>query len=310
MGMAHTADTNTLTHLIRNYTIDNAKADGYVLGASATIGDAAIVHAMGQMRRGVVVKIGRKNIHVAYTTRNAVDEAARYGGDVRTYVKAAPMGEVWIAATDTPAPAATTPATDLIDLIKNFSIHQALTDGFVLGAPAQIGDTALINAVIYGLNQLRRGKVVSVDGDDIRVAYATRAIVDSPTGYSTETKVHTASAPRDQVWIKPSDTSKVADAIVDAFAQVKIRRLSAEEDAVWSDSDSHARYIGMIGTARCWRINSRAVCASVVSTDIPGWGHAVAEMLDQACDTADVAGVTHATGVITELAPNLYRLTW
>jgi len=66
----------------------------------------------------------------------------------------------------------------------------------------------------------------------------------------------------------------------------------------------------MIGTARCWKINSRAVCASVISSDIPGWGHAVAEMLDQACDTADVAGVTHATGVITELAPNLYRLTW
>jgi hypothetical protein len=50
-----------------------------VIGELA-VGQVAYVAAMGSMRRGVIVKIGRTKVHVAFTTQGALDEADRYRG--------------------------------------------------------------------------------------------------------------------------------------------------------------------------------------------------------------------------------------
>jgi hypothetical protein len=39
------------------------------------VGDTAWIHSRGQYRRGIVTKVGTKNVTVRYTTAGAVDEA-------------------------------------------------------------------------------------------------------------------------------------------------------------------------------------------------------------------------------------------
>lgn len=42
------------------------------------VGQVAYVHALGQMRRGVITKLGRTKVHVTFTTQGAIDHQARY----------------------------------------------------------------------------------------------------------------------------------------------------------------------------------------------------------------------------------------
>jgi hypothetical protein len=61
---------------------DQVVAAGYVFGAeSARVGDAAVLYSRGAFRAGVILKIGRVNVTVVYTTETAIREAAdpRYG---------------------------------------------------------------------------------------------------------------------------------------------------------------------------------------------------------------------------------------
>jgi hypothetical protein len=57
-------------------------AGGYVFGAQAArVGDAAVVYSRAAYRAGIVIKVGRLNVTVVYTTETALPQAAdpRYG---------------------------------------------------------------------------------------------------------------------------------------------------------------------------------------------------------------------------------------
>lgn len=102
----------------RNYSLSNgATADLIALIGTATtegltsvsdpaelaVGDIAYVHAMGDLRRGVVTKLTKTKIHVTFTTRASADEAVRYNHAVRIQTTAAAVVYVKKAPA-TPAP--------------------------------------------------------------------------------------------------------------------------------------------------------------------------------------------------------------
>lgn len=45
------------------------------------VGQVAYVSAMGEMRRGVITKLGRTKVHVTFTTQGAIDHQTRYRAD-------------------------------------------------------------------------------------------------------------------------------------------------------------------------------------------------------------------------------------
>lgn len=70
------------------------------------VGQIVHVWAMGaRLRRGVVTKLGRTKVTVAFTTRGAVDEAVRYGTTVRVANTPVQLSQVWIEAAPVPATA-------------------------------------------------------------------------------------------------------------------------------------------------------------------------------------------------------------
>lgn len=80
-------------------------------------GDTAYVYSHGDMRRGVVTKIGRTRISVAYTTAGALNESRRYH-PTHTMVTdiAVTMDNVKVRTAEQPAPAAVeAPAADVVD---------------------------------------------------------------------------------------------------------------------------------------------------------------------------------------------------
>lgn len=90
---------------------DDVEEAGFVFGAkTAAVGDEAVIYSRGRFRAGIVVKVGRVNLTVAYTTATSVRDAAdrRYGWTepVRT-TKAAKFADVAVrpARSADPAPA-------------------------------------------------------------------------------------------------------------------------------------------------------------------------------------------------------------
>lgn len=142
------------TDEIRNYPLSNGEtADLAALVDNAAnaldlnqvtrdevkIGDAAYVDAMGGTRRGVVVKVTKTKIHVAFTTQGAIDESARSAGygagytrGIRVqitvadmvYVKAA-LAPVAAVAVETPVPLST--ETELAQTVIEADHSEALT---------------------------------------------------------------------------------------------------------------------------------------------------------------------------------------
>lgn len=68
------------------------------------VGQVAYVDAMGEMRRGVIVKIGRTKVHVAFTTQGAIDHQARYQSNtgIRVQTTAASVGSILVAPLSVP----------------------------------------------------------------------------------------------------------------------------------------------------------------------------------------------------------------
>ena len=77
------------------------------------VGQVAYVYAMGRQRRGVVVKITKTKIHVAFTTQGALDDALRHGQTIRVQTTAANPDLTRIA----PAPAAA-PAAEVVEVVE------------------------------------------------------------------------------------------------------------------------------------------------------------------------------------------------
>lgn len=88
-----------LVRVVASYArTDDVEAAGFVFGAkTAAVGDEAVIYSRGRFRAGIVVKVGRVNLTVVYTTATSVRDAAdrRYGWTepVRT-TKAAKFADV------------------------------------------------------------------------------------------------------------------------------------------------------------------------------------------------------------------------
>lgn len=105
---------------IRNYQLMNGTTVDLValIGTTApadwrtpvmeelAVGQVAYVAAMGEMRRGVITKLGRTKVHVTFTTQGAIDHQARYSSNagirVQTTVDAA--SAIRVAPLSVPAP--------------------------------------------------------------------------------------------------------------------------------------------------------------------------------------------------------------
>lgn len=133
IGNGETADlialidvANTAFHLVRA-TRDDVK-----------IGDSAYVDAMGNTRRGVVVKLTKTKVYVAFTTQGAVDEddrsrtygASYYTRGIRVQTTAANvvMIEPPAAEPETPAEAEEFTLAEREDLAQDFQASGALDD--------------------------------------------------------------------------------------------------------------------------------------------------------------------------------------
>ena len=68
------------------------------------VGQVAYVDAMGEMRRGVITKLGRTRVHVTFTTQGAIDHQARYqsSAGIRVQTTAAALGEIRVAPLSVP----------------------------------------------------------------------------------------------------------------------------------------------------------------------------------------------------------------
>lgn len=98
---------------IRNYPLSNGTTVDLVAlidnGAPAdwrtpvieelAVGQVAYVSALGEMRRGVITKLGRTKVHVTFTTQGAIDHQARYQKDagIRVQTTAAAASEIRVA---------------------------------------------------------------------------------------------------------------------------------------------------------------------------------------------------------------------
>jgi hypothetical protein len=134
---------------IRNYPLSNGETADLIALISVhcpstwvrateapAIGTVAYVYAMGEWRRGVVVKTTKTKTFVAVTTQGAVDAAVRYGypnQPIRVQVTADLHGRIMVA----PAPVVETPAepeekaldasSELAQTLVNVDHAEALT---------------------------------------------------------------------------------------------------------------------------------------------------------------------------------------
>lgn len=69
------------------------------------VGQVAYVDAMGEMRRGVITKLGRTKVHVTFTTQGAIDHQARYqsSAGIRVQTTAASAESIRVAPLAVPA---------------------------------------------------------------------------------------------------------------------------------------------------------------------------------------------------------------
>jgi hypothetical protein len=103
---------------IRNYPLSNGTTVDLVALIDTTVptdwrapvieelavGQVAYVSALGEMRRGVITKLGRTKVHVTFTTRGAIDHQARYRSDagIRVQTTAESASAIRVAPLSTP----------------------------------------------------------------------------------------------------------------------------------------------------------------------------------------------------------------
>ncbi len=107
------------------------------------IGTPAYVHALGCLRRGVVVKTTPTKVHIALTTQSAVDEAQRssYSWGVRVRTVTADPNYVFIAPPAEPAP--TMLSLDEMVQVERIAVRQRPT---MSDARAEVMDTVEVLA--------------------------------------------------------------------------------------------------------------------------------------------------------------------
>lgn len=120
--------TVDLLALIGTYRQTRPQLDWVAPATAPEIGTVAYVDAMGDMRRGVVVKTTKTKVHVAVTTQGAVDSAMRlgYSTPVRVQIVIADTNYVRVAP---PAPVAEPEITldEAADLILDATSELART---------------------------------------------------------------------------------------------------------------------------------------------------------------------------------------
>ena len=105
---------------IRNYSLSNGTTADLVALIDTTVpadwrtpvmeelavGQVAYVAAIGEMRRGVITKLGRTKVHVTFTTQGAIDHQARYRTDagIRVQTTAESAIAIRVAPLSVPAP--------------------------------------------------------------------------------------------------------------------------------------------------------------------------------------------------------------
>jgi hypothetical protein len=115
-----TGATVDLVALIGTSTIDRLTNKG---PNEVSVGDVAYVSAMGNVRRGVVVKVTRTRVHVALTTQGAVDSARQFEihtghADKAIRVQTTVGAAVWVEkAPAAPAPVEAEEPTTTVDTI-------------------------------------------------------------------------------------------------------------------------------------------------------------------------------------------------
>src|SRR6266496_4231323 len=65
--------------------------------AELTVGQLAWMYSMGTYRFGVIVKVAKTRVTVAYTTATSVQDSWKYGSDVRIFEKAAGLDYIRVA---------------------------------------------------------------------------------------------------------------------------------------------------------------------------------------------------------------------
>jgi hypothetical protein len=165
---------------IRNYELSNGTTVDLVAlidnGAPAdwrapvieelAVGQVAYVDALGEMRRGVIVKIGRTKVHVAFTTQGAIDHQARYRTDagIRVQTTAAMAGHIRVA------PLATPVTEDQQEADERGELHRNRFAAFV-DAPEAPEETAEREAEQEELEgTLPEGFTVTAEGEMVEVA--------------------------------------------------------------------------------------------------------------------------------------------
>jgi hypothetical protein len=107
------------------------------------VGQVAYVDAMGEMRRGVIVKIGRTKIHVAFTTRGAIDHSGRYRKDGLIRVQTTGAGADWIkVAPLAPATTLEEPAETAEREAEQEELEGTLPEGFEVTESGEMVEVA------------------------------------------------------------------------------------------------------------------------------------------------------------------------
>jgi Holliday junction resolvase RusA-like endonuclease len=121
------ATTERLIALVGSYlTEDAARADGYRPATTELeVGTIALVASYGRLRRGIVVKVGRTRVSVAFTTDRAVEQAEYEsrvwdkGYQPRITTKSDLFANIWVKAATTPEQPRTLQDSSTVDLVMD-----------------------------------------------------------------------------------------------------------------------------------------------------------------------------------------------
>jgi hypothetical protein len=107
------------------------------------VGQVAYIHALGQMRRGVISKIGKTLIHVTFTTQGAIDHAGRYRNDglIRVGTSSAQATTLRVAPLATPEPLESPEETAEREAEQE-ELEGTLPEGFTVTAEGEMVEVA------------------------------------------------------------------------------------------------------------------------------------------------------------------------
>lgn len=87
--------TDDIAHRIANVVSTNATGTRHAIDMDdVKVGHTVLVPGYGDWRRGVVLKIGRTNVTVGFTTRAALDGAKKHDHGFKITVSSAPVSGI------------------------------------------------------------------------------------------------------------------------------------------------------------------------------------------------------------------------